>query len=92
VSPSAADAAVFGAVNAVVTGLGLAALFTNGWWALLVGWAGLRTGALPRPLAALGLLWGAAGIAALAMPPLALLALVLGLPVTVWLGVVLLSG
>ncbi|HEX2034696.1 MAG TPA: hypothetical protein VHS99_10970 [Chloroflexota bacterium] len=36
--------------------------------------------------------WGAAGIAALAMPPLALLALVLGLPVTVWLGVVLLSG
>jgi len=61
-------------------GVGLVSggIFAYGWWALLVSWAALRTATWPRPLHYLGLVFGAAGILAIAIPALGFLGPVVG--------------
>jgi hypothetical protein len=82
--------AVSSALNAVVSGLGNAAVFASGCWAFLSGWAGRRTGRLSPSLSVLMLVWGVAGVLAFVVPALINLALVLSLIALVWLGTVLL--
>jgi hypothetical protein len=78
------------AVGLVPRGLQLAAVFAIGWFDLLLGWAGLQTHALPQPANYLGLLVGALFILNfLLTPPITLIAPVLGIVWTAWLGVVL---
>jgi hypothetical protein len=78
------------ALNAVVSGLGNAAVFASGCWALLSGWAGRRTRRLSPSLSILMLVWGLAGVLTFVVPALVSLTLVLGLVALVWLGAVLL--
>ena len=78
------------ALNAVVSGLGNAAVLASGCWALLCGWAGRRTRRLSPSLSVLLLVWGAAGVLTFVVPALVSLTLVLGLVALVWLGAVLL--
>jgi hypothetical protein len=84
--------AVSSALNAVVSGLGNAAVFASGCWAFLSGWAGRRTGRLSPSLSVLMLVWGAAGVLAFVFPALVSLTLVLSLTALVWLGTVLLRA
>ena len=81
---------VSSALNAVVSGLGNAAVFASGCWALLGGWAGRRTRRLSPSLSVLLLVWGVAGVLTFVVPALVSLTLVLGLVALVWLGAVLL--
>jgi hypothetical protein len=81
---------VSSALNAVVSGLGNAAVFASGCWALLSGWAGRRTRRLSPSLSVLMLVWGVAGVLTFVVPALVSLTLVLGLVTLVWLGAVLL--
>lgn len=85
------DASLYLAVNTVVNGIGLAALAINGVWYGLTSWAA-RRGGLPRGLTTLGLALGILSLVAWALPPLALLVLVLGLGWSIWLGLYLLNG
>ena len=79
------------ALDQVVGGLLLGAVFAVGWWILLTSWASLRTGALPKGLNYLGFLAGVQGILTLLMPLIPLLAIpLLPLMWVVWLGIVLL--
>jgi hypothetical protein len=73
-------------------GVGLVSggIFAYGWWALLVSWAALRTATWPRPLNYLGLVFGAAGILAIAIPALGVLGPVVGIIWCLWFGMVLL--
>ena len=80
------------AVNSVVTGLGGGNEIVGGLWVLLVSWAALRAGGLPRALAYLGLVLGVAGILQTAVPALEVLGAIFGLGFIVWfvwLGIVL---
>lgn len=65
--------------------LGMAVIVANGVWYLLVGWAALKAGRLPRPLCYLGV--GMGGLSLL--PPLGIVVLLLSLAWSVWLGLVL---
>ena len=85
-----ADVSMYVTLNAIVNGLGLAAVFANGIWYLLVSVAAMKRGLLPRMLCYLGLPLGVASLIAFILPPIALLILVLGLIWAVWLGVFLL--
>jgi hypothetical protein len=89
--PTVARAA-YAAVNALNTALGFAAVFAYGWWLEFVNWNALRTGALPRPLALVGLVLGVACILFFAIQLLAPITLVLGLVWSSWVGVVLLRN
>jgi hypothetical protein len=73
-------------------GVGLVSggIFAYGWWALLISWAALRTGNFPKPLNYLGLVFGAAGLLAIAVPPLGFLGPMAGVIWCVWFGTVLL--
>jgi hypothetical protein len=82
--------AISSALNAVVSGLGNAAVFASGCWAFLSGWAGRRTRRLSPSLSILMLVWGVAGVLTFVVPALVSLTLVLGLVALVWLGAVLL--
>ena len=75
-------------------GVGLVSggIFAYGWWAVLVSWVALRAGFFPKPLNYLGVLFGAAGIGAIFIPPLGFLGPVVGIVWCVWLGVVLLRA
>jgi hypothetical protein len=77
-------------LNAIINGLGLGALFTNGIWYLLVSLAAIRMGLLPRVLCYLGVPLGIASLIAFVLPPIALLVLLLSLIWAIWLGVFLL--
>jgi hypothetical protein len=89
--PNGASAA-YAAVNALNTALGFAAVFAYGWWLEFVNWNALQTGALPKPLALVGLVSGVACILFFAIQLLAPITLVLGLVWSLWLGVILLRS
>ena len=79
-------------LSAVESGLGGAIELPGGLWVLLVSWAALQSGALPRALNYLGFLVGAAGVAT-ALPLLGELGTLFGLGSIlwfIWLGIVLL--
>lgn len=83
---------VWVAVSTIADGLGGAIELPGGLWILLVSWAALRVGGLPKALNYLGVVIGAVGILTL-VPPLGDLAAVFGLTSIVWfawLGVVIL--
>lgn len=88
--PSAAVA--FMAVTALRAAIGYAAIFSYGVWLLLVNGIGLRSGALPRPLAWIGLIFGAMGLLAFVIAPLAFIGPLVGIVWNSWLGVVLLRS
>lgn len=75
---------VWGALEATAQGLGGAGgELLGGLWVLLVSWAALRTGALPKALNGLGLAVAAAGLASV-VPALRDAAVVFGLLQIVW--------
>ena len=81
------------ALSAVEDGLGGAIELPGGLWVLLVSWAAFQTDGLPKPLNALGVAIGLAGILTL-VPALAELATVFGLGMVIWfvgVGIVLLT-
>jgi hypothetical protein len=75
-------ATVWLAIDAVFTGLSGIEI-VGGAWMLLVSWAALRGGGLPKALSYLGLVVGLAGLLTL-VPALEMLALVFGLGQIVW--------
>jgi hypothetical protein len=82
------------AVNSVHLGLGGGNEIVGGLWVLLLSWAALRAGGLPRALNYLGVLCGVAGILTL-VPALEMIGLIFGLGVLVWfvwVGIVMLRG
>jgi hypothetical protein len=86
-------ATVWLTLNAVKNGLGNngGETMLNSLWFLLLSWAALRAGALPRGLNYLGLMSGAAGILSVVLQPA--LAMVYGVGLIswlVWLGIVML--
>jgi Domain of unknown function (DUF4386) len=64
-------------------------IFAYGWWAVLISWVALRTGSPSKPVHYLGLVFGAAGILAIAIPPLGFLGPVVGVIWCTWFGTVL---
>jgi hypothetical protein len=91
-SNPAQAASIWQAIEPVSAGLGAAGgEILGGLWVLLVSWAGLRTGGLPKMLNWLGLGIGLAGILSVA-PPLRDVAYAFGLLQIVWfvwLGIVM---
>lgn len=82
------------AVSAVQEGLGGGIEIVGALWVLLLSWAALRDGQLPRALNYLGVVISIAGILTV-VPPLADLGALFGLGSIVWftwLGVVMLRG
>lgn len=81
-------------IDSVSLGLGGEVEIVGGLWILLVSWAALRAGELPRALNYLGLVIGLVGILS-AVPGLTMLNGVFGLSQIVWfvwLGIVMLRG
>jgi hypothetical protein len=70
-------------LNAVEEGLGGGVELPGGLWVLLVSWAALRTGALPKALNWLGALVGVGGILTM-IPGLDAMEAVFGLGMIVW--------
>jgi hypothetical protein len=83
------DGSLYITFTAVINGLGLAALFVNGLWYLLVSLAGRKTGLLPGGLSYLGFPLAMASFVVFFLPPVGLLVLLLGLIWSIWLGLVL---
>jgi hypothetical protein len=75
-------ATVWLAINSVFEGLSGVEI-VGGTWMLLVSWAALRGGGLPKALNYLGLVVGVAGLTTL-VPALEMMALVFGLGQIVW--------
>lgn len=94
-SDPAQAATVWLAIEAVFTGLGGGVEVVGGIWVLLLSWAALRNGGLPRLLNYFGLLVSAAGLVTV-VPALGEIgAMVFGLSQIVWfawLGIVLLRS
>jgi uncharacterized membrane protein len=85
---------VWSALDSVQNGLGGGNEIIGGIWVLLVSWAALRSGALPRPLNYLGVVGGVAGLVTI-VPALEAVGLIFGLGLIVWfvwVGIVLLGG
>lgn len=81
-------------IASVCDGLGGGNEILGGLWVLLISWAALQAGRLPRALNYLGLVIGVAGILS-ALPGLGQVGLVFGLVQIVWfiwLGIVMLRG
>ncbi len=81
-------------LEAVETGLGGGEMIAGSLWVLLVGWAALRAGGLPKPLNYFGVVIGLAGILSTIVPALELVGVVFGLGFIVWLawlGIVMLG-
>ncbi|HSR33343.1 MAG TPA: DUF4386 family protein [Anaerolineae bacterium] len=86
-------ATVWLAIDSVLKGLSGVEI-VGGPWMLLVSWAGLRGGGLPKALNYLGLVVGVAGLLTV-VPALEMLALVFGLGQIVWfvwLGIIMLRS
>jgi hypothetical protein len=86
-------ATVWLAIDSVFEGLSGVEI-VGGTWMVLVSWAALRGGALPKALNYLGLVVGAAGLVTL-VPALEMMAVVFGLGQIVWfvwLGIVMLRS
>jgi hypothetical protein len=80
----AADAgAVWTTLDAVQNGLTGGNEIVGGLWILLISWAGLRSGALPRAMNYLGLLMGATALATI-VPALEDVGAVFGLGLIIW--------
>lgn len=82
------------AISSVQDGLGGGNEIVGGLWVLLVSWAALRGGGLPRALNYLGVVVGVAGILTV-VPALEILGFVFGLGTImwfVWLGIVMLRS
>jgi hypothetical protein len=83
------------AIDSVFAGLGGSNEVLGGIWTLLVSWAALRAGGLPRALNYLGVAVGVAGIVS-AVPALAELFIYIfalgGIVWFIWLGIVMLRG
>lgn len=91
---AAQAAALWLAIASVQEGLGGGIEIVGGLWVLLVSWAALRPGGLPRALNYLGLVVGVAGLVTV-VPPLGDLGAIFGLGSIVWfvwLGIVMLRG
>lgn len=88
-------APVWLAIDTVRNGLGSENEILGGLWVLLVSWAGLRSGALPRALKYFGVLISVAGLLTV-IPALGEIGgIIFGLGTIVWfvwLGIVMLSG
>ena len=87
-------ASVWLALSAVEEGLGGAIELPGGLWVLLLSWAALRAGGLPRALNYLGAVIGVAGVLTV-VPALEVLGTVFGLGFIVWfawVGIVMLRG
>jgi hypothetical protein len=76
-------ATVWSSLDVVQNGLGGGNEIVGGVWVLLVSWAGLRTGALPRALNGLGVLAGIAGVVTV-VPALEIVGAVFGIGLIVW--------
>ena len=86
-------AAVWLALDVVVNGLGGGNEIVGGLWVLLISWAAVRSGGLPRTLNSVGMVSGAAGLLTV-IPAFEVLGAVFGLGLIgwfVWLGIVLLN-
>ena len=84
--------AVWSSLDSVQNGLTGGLEIAGSIWIILVSWAALRSGTLPRSLNYLGLVSGAAGLVTV-VPPLEEVGLIFGLGLIVWfvwLGVVML--
>jgi len=80
-------------LDTVTLGLDLSDRFLGCLWVLLVSWAALRSGALPKPLNYLGLVIGVPGIISTVFPAFNELGYAFGLGIIVWwiwLGIVML--
>ena len=82
--------AAYLAVRVVSNALNMGAIVAAGWATLLSGWAARKTGGLPSGLAYLLMLAGALSVVALLVPPLSLIAPLLYIVWSIWLGIVLL--
>jgi hypothetical protein len=85
-------ATVWLAIDSVFDGIGGGVEFVGGVWILLVSWAALRAGELPRVLNYLGVVIGVVGILTV-VPALGMLTDIFGLTQIVWfiwLGIVML--
>jgi len=92
-SNPAQAAALRPALDMITTGLDHSDRFLGCLWVLLVSWAALRAGLLPKALNYLGLAIGVPGIISTAFPAITELGLAFGLGIIVWwiwLGIVLL--
>jgi hypothetical protein len=93
-SDPAKAASVWLAIQAVRDGLGGGNELVGGLWIVLISWAALRAGGLPRALSALGVVISLAGLLSI-VPALGVLGAVFGLGSIVWfawLGAVILRG
>ena len=80
-------------LDMITTGLDHSDRFLGCLWVLLISWAALRAGLLPKALNYLGLAIGVPGIISTAFPAITALGLAFGLGIIVWwiwLGIVLL--
>ena len=94
VEDPAQAASVWLAIASVQDGLGGGNEVVGGLWVLLVSWAALRAGGLPRALNYLGMVIGVSGLLTI-VPALEVLGAVFGLGLIVWfawLGIVMLRG
>jgi hypothetical protein len=89
---SAKDASAYRALMGVYFGLVIAGDHAVGWALLLIGWAALKTRALPQILSYLSVLVGIVFILDFAAKPLMPVSLFLCILWNVWLGVVLLRS
>jgi hypothetical protein len=76
-------ALVWQAIEAVGTAIGGGVEVVGGLWLLLVSWAALRSGGLPRALNVVGVVAGAAGVLTVA-PPLDAFGALFGIGQLVW--------
>ncbi len=87
-------ATVWLAIDSVFDGIGGGVELVGGLWILLISWAALRAGTLPRMLNILGVMIGVVGILTV-VPAVEMLTDVFGLSQIVWfvwLGVAMLRG
>lgn len=74
-------------LNVIISLFALAVLLLNGFWLIVFNWVALKTKSIPKVLAYLGLIMGMLNL----VPPLALLALVLSIFWSVWIGLILIK-
>jgi hypothetical protein len=88
-------ASIWLALDSVETRLGGGETIAGSLWVLLVSWAALRAGGLPRALNCFGVVISVAGILSTVVPALEVVGIVFGLGFIVWfvwLGIAMLRG
>jgi len=89
---SAKDVSAYRAAMGVLFGLFSTGDHAMGWALLLIGWAALRTGGLPRILSYFSVLKGIFMILQFVAQPLMVVEMLLGIVFYLWLGIVLLRS